>query len=585
MADARVERTPPGAQRHLRVVRASCADALADDLAGCFRGPHAPGPLDRCVVAVQGPGLGRWLRVEMARRLGAWGGVETPFLRAFLLDLACAGSEIAAPRGREDIDQLTFRIAATLNAAARGQGPVQAEAMRPVLRMVRDARGTVDQAGLLRVSRRLAEAFDRYEVDRPQVVTEWKQGRSALDAKAPERMRELEAWQRPLWCATAAEGASHAAWSRLRQFVSQLERGAPPDGVTLPALVSVFGVSLLSPFMVRALQALGRHTTVVLHLLTPTQAFVAERASRRQILWEAAEAGLSEAEVERALAFEAGHPLLDAMGRQAVEAQRVLLDAEVALHAETDESDAAAPPSTMLGQLQHDLLHDAAASAIEPDASIAVHAVSTPHRAAEVAHDAVMAAFAEIPHLRPERVAILTPDIVGIGNAIESVFAQRGQLPLTAADARLARPGSGSVALRHVLQAVVEGLTMAGVQSALGQPAVLTALRLRPDSLGRWLDRLEEAGARRFLDATDRAARLERPVVRDDRLHTLQWAVDRVVLGMAVGCESDPLDPASLAGPMKAVDPDLLPSQAPGSASLEELHRVVQAIETIAQFV
>ena len=569
------------------MVRASSVDALADDLAGCFRGAGAPGPLESCVVAVQGPGLGRWLRVEMARRLGAWGGVDTPFLRAFLLDLASSGSGVAAPRGREAIEGLRFRVAAALSAAARGQGAVPARELEPVLRMVQDARGAIDHAGLLRVSHRVAEAFDRSEVDRPEVVLSWKQGRSAFDGRASAALRDLEAWQRPLWTATARDGESHAAWSRVRALVAQLERGSVPTGLRLPALVSVFGVSLLSPFMVQALRALGAHTQVVLHLLTPTQAFVAERSSRRQLLWEVAEAGLGQAEVERALRMEAGHPLLDAMGRQAAQAQRVLLDADAGLDADGFEPAVVSGDDTMLARLQRDLLEDRAAAQppIAPDGSVQVHAVATPHRAAEVAHDAVLAAFAEMPGLRPERVAILTPDMEVTGNAIESVFAQRGQMALTASDARLSRPSSSCVALRHVLQAVVEGLTMACVQNALGQPSALAAMRLRADALGRWMDRLEQAGARRFLDAADRAARLERPQVEDDRLHTLQWAVDRVVLGMAVGCEADPLEPGEGERAWTAVQPDLLPASAPGSASLEELHQVVRAIEAIAQFV
>jgi hypothetical protein len=61
-----------------------------------------------------------------------------------------------------------------------------------------------------------------------------------------------------------------------------------------------------------------------------------------------------------------------------------------------------------------------------------------------------------------------------------------------------------------VIAAVSDGLTMACLQAVLGQPSVLAKLRLRSEGLARWLDRLEQAGARRFLDQFDRAARLER---------------------------------------------------------------------------
>ena len=564
-------------------MRAATADALAAGLAAEFTGPAAPGPLDRCVVAVQGPGLGRWLRGEMAQRLGAWGGVDTPFLRGFLLELACQGTTDQPPRGREDLDELTFRIAAVLSDAARGQGAVPASAVRPVLAMVQTRGATIDHAGLLRVSRRLADAFDRYQVDRPELVTAWQRDASGLPANAAAPLRELESWQRPLWRATAANTNTHRAWGRLRELVNVLQQGPAPKALQLPAFVSVFGVSLLSPFLVQVLQALARHTRVTLHMLTPTQAFVAERSTRRQLLWDAAEAGMSEADTAKALHMQPGHPLLDAMGRQASHAQRVLLDLNVELE---DESTDAPRAGTMLARLQRDLLLDEppVPGHVQADASIQVHAVTTLHRAAEVAHDAVLAAMSDMPGLRPERVAILTPDIVGAGNAIESVFAQHGQLPLTAADKQLARASSLAVAVRHVIAAVSDGLTMACLQAVLGQSGVLAKLRLRSEGLARWLDRLEQAGARRFLDQFDRAARLERERVADDRIHTLQWAVDRVVLGLAMQTAGDPLDMADLAQPLPCVDPDLLASAASGSAGLEELHQVVRAIEAVADF-
>lgn len=573
---------PEGDAWHLRVVRAATADALAADLAEAFAGASAPGPLDRCVVAVQGPGLGRWLRGEMSRRLGAWGGVDTPFLRGFLLELACQGTADRPPRGREDLDELTFRIAAALADAARGIGPLPASLVRPVLVMVQTADGTIDHAGLLRVSRRLADAFDRYQVDRPELVTAWQRDVSGVPAGASAHLQELEAWQRPLWRATARDTATHRAWSRLRDLAVVLERGPTPASLHLPAFVSVFGVSLLSPFLVQVLQVLARHTRVTLHMLAPTQAFVAERSTRRQLLWDAAEAGLNEANTAQALHMQSGHPLLDAMGRQASHAQRVLLDLDV--DSEVDQPEAP-EATTMLARLQRDLLLDQMPGPGQADGSVQVHVVTTPHRAAEVAHDAVLAAMSDMPGLRPERVAILTPDLVGSGHAVESVFAQRGQLPLTAADRQLARASSLAVAMHDVLAAVSDGLTMACVQAVLGQPAVLAALRLRVDSLTRWLDRLEQAGARRFLDQFDRAARLERACVADDRMHTLQWAVDRVVLGLAVHTAADPLDMADHAEPTPCVDADLLPSAAAGSAGLQELHQVVGAIESVAEFV
>ena len=560
-------------------MRSARADALADDLAACFRGPRAPGPLDACVVAVQGPGMGRWLRRAMADRLGAWGGVETPFLRGFLLELAAHASGGVAPRGREDIDRLGFHIAATLLAAHRGRGPLSADAVESPLAIARREDGGLDASALLRMSRTVAESFDRYEVDRPDLISSWSEGRAFEPARASARFRAIEAWQRPLWRATARELPTHAIWVSLRDLVSRLERGAPPAGLHLPRLISIFGVSLLPPSMLRALAALARHTQVTLHLLAPTHAFVAERMDRRQVLWQATEQGLDEAAIRRAEMVPPGHPLLEAMGRQATEAQRVLGDFDL-----LDGSDP--PPAiqgaTLLARLQSGLLADEPPEARPADAddrSVRVHAAPGPMRCAEVLHDQLMAAFDEMPDLRADEVAILTPDLHGVGHAVEAVFARHGRLPLSPADPSLARTSSLRCALRGCLDMALDGVTLASLRQALDQPAVHAALDLSPDDLGGWLDRLEEAGARRFGDASERAARLGRAQAPDDRLHTLGWAIDRLVLGTATGAAGEDVPLGSPTMP-----DDLRPAEASGSARLHELHRLVALLEAIGRF-
>lgn len=523
--------------------------------------------------------MGRWLRGAMAERLGAWGGVDTPFLRGFLLGLAARAAGQVAPRGREDIDRLGFHIASALLVAERGSGPVPAAACEPVLAMVRRPGGGLDASALLRVSRSIAECFDRYEVDRPDLIEAWVAQRAYAPERASERFRLIEGWQRPLWQATARQLPTHAIWNRLRELVERLEGGVLPAGLHLPSFLSIFGVSLLPPSMLRALVALGRHTRVSLHLLTPTQAFVAERMERRRVLWQATEQGLDEASIRAAEMVPPGHPLLEAMGRQATEAQRVLADLDLL---DGSELDPAPQGESLLQRVQAGLLADEPPmpqSLVEHDRSIRIHAAPGPMRCAEVLHDQLLAAFEEMPDLRPDQVAILTPDLKGVGHAIEAVFARHGRLPLSPADPALAQPSSLRCALQSCLDMALDGVGMDGLRQVLDQPAVQAALDLSSEDLEAWLDRLDEAGARRFADADDRAVRLGRERLADDRLHTIEWAIDRLVLGTALGTHSD----AGLAvgGALPA---DLLPAQATGSAGLNELYRLVAMLEAIGRF-
>ncbi len=571
------------ASRQLRIVRATRADVLASDLSEQFLCENSPGPLDRCTVAIQGPGLGRWLRTTMAKALGSWGGVDTPFLRSMLLDLASHPSDADAPRGRHDVQQLAFRIAAALHSSDRGRGPVPKASITPVLAMSRNQQGELNMGLLLRVSHAVAEAFDRYEVDRPEVIDAWLDDRAVFTHGDHVELATLEQWQRPLWVATAKPWPTHLAWRRVRQLIESLERGHVPPHVHLPKLLSVFGVSLLPPLMVRALQAIGRHTEVTLHWLEPSHSFLAERVSRRHVLWQAAERGLDEASLREAETFPRGHPLMDVMGRQAVEAQRVLLDAEVDLGGD-DSLTAPLATASLLQRIQAGLHADLPPEsiALHPlDRSLQVHAVATPRRMADVVHEVILAALADDSSLKLEDIAVLTPDLATVGRAIQSVFAERAIVPLALADPGLSIPSSLQAVIKSCFSAAMAGLPLALIVEVFSQPTVHAALRVSAEEASAWLLRLENAGARRFTNAKERAAWLERNESTDDRLHTLQWAVDRLVLGMVV---DEPDAERTIPSPIQGIDAEVLPAWSGGSSDLAGLHRIVTGVESLMRF-
>ena len=95
----------PVARGHLRIVRATRASDLAADLAAQFAPGAAPELWKECLVVVQGPGMAQWVRADMVRRLGAWGGMDTPFLREFLQRLAATRNLLAQIRPRRKPQQ------------------------------------------------------------------------------------------------------------------------------------------------------------------------------------------------------------------------------------------------------------------------------------------------------------------------------------------------------------------------------------------------------------------------------------------------------------------------------------------------
>lgn len=565
----------------LRVVAATRADVLAEDLAQQLESARVA-HFDRCVVAVNGPGLGRWLRRFMAHHMGAWGGVETPFLRSFLLELSRARGGVAGTRGRDDIAGLRFHVASAMVRAWEDPAHPSHGKLRASLS---DQDGGVDHGRLLSLALKVAEAFDRYEVDRPEVLASWQRGEAS--GTLVGRAADLEAWQRPLWSAVATASRTHQSWDALRQLVLELEGGEDAGRLGLPAFISVFGVSTLPDVVVRTLKALSRHTRVSLHLLSPAGAFSGQAMERRRLVWAAVDQPGDEGGLQRAAGLSAGHPLLDLMGRQAVEAQQVLGEAGLEVTARDGARPASAARDSLLARVQQGLRADQpiqAAKAAPGDRSVHVHSVATLRRAAEIIHDEILGAFASMDGLRPDDVAILTPDLPGMGRAIESVFTQSGALPLTNADPGLACPSDLVVALQAALSAAAEGLPLERVLDLLRQPCVQAGLGVEQREADDLMWCLEAAAARRFADSEHRSQVLGREAVADDRLHTLEWAVDRVVLGTVAG--SRPADEAQLgenAGEALAgIDPEVLPAASMGSASLEALQGVVACITTLA---
>ena len=189
--------------RAIRIVRATRADALADDLAREMA--RSSDVCDECFVVVQGPGMANWLRKAMVARSGAWGGVESPFLREFLQLMGGRAAGKPAPeRGREPQRELAYRIVACV-ARANAAGGALRDRLSPLIEMCANTDGGLDLSTLLVRARTIAECFDRLEMDRPKLIEAWEARDAPWHDPHAEPSAEaaaLEGWQRALWRAT-----------------------------------------------------------------------------------------------------------------------------------------------------------------------------------------------------------------------------------------------------------------------------------------------------------------------------------------------------------------------------------------------
>jgi len=139
------------------------------------------------------------------------------------------------------------------------------------------------------------------------------------------------------------------------------------------------------------------------------------------------------------------------------------------------------------------------------------------------------------------------------------------------ADAVGADRAQVAVAILRLLDLASEDQPFDRVRALLQSPVCCACTDLEAARMESMLDRLEEAGARRFLDSSARADWLgaSHP---DDALHTLEWSIDRVMLGVAAG--------SSPAG--RVVAGGVLPSGSMPALESEEVHRAIGLIEGIA---
>lgn len=598
------------AQRALRVVRSTTSESLCDELAqrvsqrwsGAVEDLPRIGPFDRAVVAVQGKGLERWLRRGLAHRLGVVGGIDTPYLRRFLLDVASVVNGTAPPsRDRDDVLELSYRIAQEISERCTAAGDagdhevqrVDGAHVRPLV-TAGDA-GSVHPNALLSAGHRMAGIFDALELERPELVVAWREGH-AMPARAPwlqrdapdfARLAALCGWMHRLWWWTAgprdgtdaATGcwSGHRAWQSVRDAIGVLSSDvkwrdaqarlssaqAIDAGATLPAMVSVFGISSLPPLVMEFLAALGTRIDVTLHLVVPTEQYM-----DHSIMGRPGTAGPEEEHLDSL--WSRGHRLLATCGRQAMAMQQGLLSLNaveevdcVAAYAngQAGMGSGGGETGTGLGggvveAVQRSALHALQRSLREgemldrgvgADGSISVHMVSGATRAAEVLRDQVLDAFASMPGTGPDDVLVLTTDVERYGTAIARAFgsAEPRPIPVTVADRSVRVEREGVRAFCDALRALDGDLTLDAVGEIVSAGPVAARAGVSPEEALACIERLHGVGGRRFIDADHRRQVLESVGGSESAVHhvavgsapdgTIDDAADRLAMAAAMG--------------------------------------------------
>ncbi|MCW2775529.1 MAG: recC [Nocardioides sp.] len=517
----------------LHLHRAPRTDQLADALGELLSAPLGD-PFAEEIVVVPGKGVERWLAQRLSHRLGTGpdggGGV-------------CAGVRFLRPRslvslllGRElddvwDPDRLVWPLLEVIDASL--DEPWCATLAAHL------GHGLEGDEALLRrnrrysVARRLAGLYASYAVQRPTLVTDWREGRDtdgiggALD---PDLHWQAELWRRLLDHVDApAPDVRHA------ETVALLRAGG--GDLDLPSRLSLFGHTRLPVTEVALLAALGESRDVHVWLPQPSPA-----------LWD--ELGGLPGPVPRADDDSdrlVHHPLLASLGRDSRELRR-------AFHGVG--SDVVSTPQAVTGDsllhwLQSDLRANHAPDAseragrvlAEGDRSVQVHACHGPARQIDVLREVLVGLLQDDPTLEPRDILVMCPDIetfaplvsAGFGLADVVAEAEGGGHPAHRLRVRLAdRAPSTTNPLLAVASRLVElaggRVTATEVLDLAATEVVRARFRFTDDDLARIATWVTEAGIRWGLDAGQRGAFAMQRFAHN----TWRSGLDRILLGVAM---------------------------------------------------
>lgn len=533
----------------LHLHRAARTDLLADELGALLATPPAD-PFATEVVVVPARGVERWLTQRLSHRLGAGpaGG-----------DGVCAGVDFLQPaslvglllgRDADDPwhpDRLVWPVLATIDESL---GEAWCTTLAAHL-----GHGLPGEEGELRrsrrwsVARRLAERFASYAVQRPALVTDWREGRDtdgAGGALPTDLAWEAELWRRVL-VRMADSGHTEPPDLRHARVCAALRAGGPEElaGLDLPDRLSLFGHTRLPQTEIDLLCALGEHRDVHLWLAQPSAA-----------LWDAVMAAgpAVRPRSETVSAQLAAHPLLASLGRDSRELATVL-GARVAAGEALDSGAAPDPatPDTLLGWLQADLRANAAPDPARraarvlaaADRSVQVHACHGAARQVDVLREVLVGLLEDDPTLEPRDIVVMCPDIETAAPLISAGFGL-GELigdegpgdelhPAHRLRVRLAdRATSSTNPLLGVAVVLVElaggRATASEVIDLLSRAVCRRRFGFGDDDLARITRWVADAGVRWGIDGTQRASYAMEGFAHN----TWRAGLDRLLLGVAM---------------------------------------------------
>lgn len=500
-------------------------------------------------IVVPTAGAKAWLWNELAKSLGASSGAGGAGRHGgdgivANVDISYPGTILGLlqpPRGIEpdpwSFDRLTFTVLDVITGPGAAAFGIPFDVTRePLL-----------------AARRIAGFFDEYHVRRPGMIREWERDKEnpvleptandeQRDGRAvPKGLREEDRWQFRLW----------------REVSRRIGKPSPPSRA------SVAHDTSREPLLVAGLQSLALSQLTCLETLAETcdvAAVLVHPSSGLRSLW-ALNGQVPLPRPLRDLPLEkhrdpecpAGvDPLLAVWLSGARELQDLLTARGfVATETPPDNRPGGGQPPTLLGRMQETIacgrITDPEARAPVGDRSVMIHRCHSLSRQAEVLHDALLQAFAEMPDLEPHDIAIVSPCLEKAAPHLQAVFQRavvgrhpdaqatdandhRVTLPLVVADRGLRETSEAADLLTALLAIPGSRASVSDVLGVAGHALVRKQFRLDDDTVATWTDFIERTAVRWGLDSRHRR-RAGLALAQNSEVHTWKMGLERMLLG------------------------------------------------------
>lgn len=519
-----------------------------------FLAAHPVSVFEAQQVIVPSHGVGVWLRYQLASKQGISARLNTDFFGTYQWSLykKILGSDIPknAPFTRQVIQWKLFcHLVQVLKKPS--EHAQDSEVLAPLLATLQQhEHQPQQQRKLWHLCGLIAQVFASYVLYRSDWLECWGQGNHLdielqlrkKEAGAPDwliaRYSEMEQWQQFLWKSLFAD--QFTEYQSIRSRFWKILASNEYKRNLLPKSLTIFTVLQLPPAEFNFIRQLSEYTEIQFLHYNPSQEYWADSVDPQWLKRFALKNSYA------ARLFDSKHPLLTSMGKQArdIFAQLAELSGNDAnLSGEWVDLFPNSFPNTILGQLQHDILH-----LVQPqshgfrlraqDQSIQIHVCHSPLRQLEVLREELITWLNDDANRQPNDVVVFVPNLPEIAPLVGHVFGgsvdSKSGVTLPVHVTGVVQPDAEQLwqAMLGYFTLLSGRFSIDDLMDWLSLPDIQACYDLTREQVGRLGEMLADAGFRRGFDAQH----LRQTLAQEDHdtRFTLQFALNSLMLGMVM---------------------------------------------------